>query len=449
MGQRARILTEIWGYRGWKVIDAYAESLTGERLDLVPPEGMRLGGRLVLRVERRWAARCSHCGAIVRRCHEHLPVRRWDDLPWAGRPAVIEYEPIRVDCERCGTRAVEMLAWADPYQRQSRRLQQHLALQAASMPVSHVAAMHALSWSTVRRAEGAALQRWADTRPPVPLRHAGVDEKWLGRRHQREEKFVTIASNVETGEPIWMGFGRDEATLTSWLTTLSVEQKAAIELFVMDMHAPFKKAVRSDPALAHAPVVHDPFHIMKRAGEAISEIRKDTFFRAGPDRRAVGRGSRWLVLRAWERSNDNHRRDLRIMFAFNHQLARAYQINETLREVLRAPDRESIERGLRHVLRRTQLRRHVHLRKLHDSLLRHWDQIVALGEHRPATGRVEALNNNWETLVRRGRGYRDLDYLLLKLRFMIACPLRTAADVERFLALGITPPPHRSARKAA
>jgi transposase len=69
-----------------------------------------------------------------------------------------------------------MVAWAEPYQRQTRRLQQHLALQAASVPVMHVAVMHGLSWSTVRRAEGAALARWDATRTKPPLKQVGLDE---------------------------------------------------------------------------------------------------------------------------------------------------------------------------------------------------------------------------------------------------------------------------------
>lgn len=52
------------------------------------------------------------------------------------------------------------------------------------MPVMHVAALHGLSWLTVRRAEERAIERWEATRPAVPLRHVGVDEKWLGRRHK-------------------------------------------------------------------------------------------------------------------------------------------------------------------------------------------------------------------------------------------------------------------------
>jgi transposase len=212
------------------------------------------------------------------------------------------------------------------------------------------------------------------------------------------------------------------------------------------MHRPFMNAIREHKALAHDAIVHDPFHVMKRAGEAITELRRQVFFRAGPELRAIGRGSRWLVLRAWERTSDQDRVQLRRLFALNGKLGRAYQVVEELRAVLHAPDRESMSDGLWHVLYRTEKRSNVPMRKLHDSLLEHFDEIVALGEHHPPTGRIEALNNNWETLVRRGRGYRNHDYLLRKLRFLCANPVHNRAGVRRFLALGITPPvPARAA----
>ena len=55
---------------------------------------------------------------------------------------------------------------------------------------------------------------------------------------------------------------------------------------------------------------------------------------------------------------------------------------------------------------------------------------------------------NWETLVRRARGYRDLDYLLRKLRFMVANPVRQQDGVRRFLALGL-PVPLNARKRAA
>jgi transposase len=430
-------LTQIWGFLGWKVTQVTFETPGG--IPVVPIRGLDLDRDVivVLHVERRWMGRCANCGARCRDCHERLQARRWADLPWAAHRVQIAYAPVRLACRRCGCRAVELLAWADPHQRQSRRLQQHLALQCASMPVVHVAAQHGLSWSTVHRAEVAALQRWAATRPEVPLREVGVDEKWLGRRNHRTERFVTIVSNLETGEPLWIGYGRREETLASWLALLTPAQKAGIRLFSMDMHEPFIQAIRHDPVLATVPITHDPFHVIKRAGEALDEVRRQVFFRAGPDMRQIGRGKRWLVLRAWERCTPQQQSSLRDLLGCNRQLARAYQLKEELREVLHAPDRPAMMAGFARILRRTQARQPAALRKLHDSLLNHLPSILALADLHPHTGRVEALNNNWEALVRRSRGHRNHDYLLLKLRFMCANPIHTTHDVKRFLALDI------------
>jgi transposase len=297
----------------------------------------------------------------------------------------------------------------------------------------------------VRRAELCAIERWERTTPQPALSMVGIDEKWLGRRHRRKEKFVTIVSDLSTGVPVWMGYGRGSATLKSWLDSLTAEQKAAVRLFATDMHEPFRKAIREDPALAHAAHVHDPFHVIKRAGEAVTELRRSVFFRADPELRAIGKGTRWLVLRSWKRQSDEQRARLRQLFRLNGKLARAYQLVEELRAVLRAPDGKSVYDGLWRILRRTERRDNVPMRKLHESLKEHLDQIVALGELRPPTGRIEALNNNWETLVRRGRGYRNHAYLLAKLRFITAHPVRNSAGIKRFLALGLPAPTAKAA----
>jgi transposase len=438
MSQRTRILTQIAGFRGWKVAEHRWESRDGAVIVPVGGYDVPADARLVLVLERRWAPRCAKCLAIGADCHEKLRARRWADLPASGHPVVLEYAPWRLSCTRCGARAVELLAWAEPYQRQSRRLQHHLALDAFSMPLSHVSTKWGLSWSTVRRAELDAIDRWDRTQPRVPLFMAGVDEKWLGRRHKRKEKYVTIVSNLEIGVPVWMGYGRDSATLKSFLDSLTPEQKAAIKLFAVDMHEPFKKAIRDDPALAHAAVVHDPFHIIKRAGEAVTELRRSVFFRAGPGLRAVGKGTRWLVLRAWERQSDEERLRLRQLFRLNGKLARASQLVEELRSVLKAPTEDEFQDGFQRILRRTRRRDNPAMRKLHESLAEHFEGIMALVELRPPTGRIEALNNNWETLVRRGRGYRNHAYLLKKLRFITANPIRNSTGIKRFLALGLS-----------
>lgn len=441
MGQRQQQLTQIAGFPGFRVEGSWFEDQRGERVTILPVQRVSFTCRLVLAMKRQWAPRCANCFAVCRsRGEEKTAVRRWFDLPWGTHPVVLQYVPKRVRCTRCDRRGVELLPWADPKQRQTRRFQQMVALDAFSMPLLHVATKYGISWHTVRRAETDAIARWQQTREPSPLRMVGIDEKWLGRRHKAEHKFVTIVSNLETGEPLWIGYGRDEATVAKWIATLSPETRAAIVLVACDMHRAFLNAIRAEPSLAHVLVVHDQFHIMKRAGEAITELRREVFFRAGAQTRAIGRGARWLVLRAWERTSQEDRARLRALFTLNGKLARAYQVVEEIRQALKAPDEDAIAAALHHVLLRTEKRANVPMRKLHDSIEAHFAEIIALGRHHPPTGRIEALNNNWEALVRRGRGYRDHAYLLAKLRFMTVNPVRTRDGLKRFAALGIDAP---------
>lgn len=438
MGQRSVSLARILGFDGWKVVDAYFERKDGTVVEPVGRFDVHRETRLVLCVAPRWLPRCSGCGAACHGVHEQsAEPRRWRDKPWGDHPVIIEYAPRRVKCRACDSHTTEMVAWADPQQRQSRRFQHQLAFECAAGPVSHVAERHDMSWAAVRRAEGHAIARWERTRPVAPLRHVGIDEKWLGRRHKREEKFVTIVSNLDTGEPLWIGYGRSKETLQAWLVTLSSEDKSRIELFAMDMHAPFAAAIDETEGFGHAVIAHDPFHIMKRVGEAIDEVRRSIFFRGGPEMRGVGRGKRWLLLRAWERNTEAQQAQVRLLLAWNGKLARAYHLKEQIRDLVRhAPSGDAMLAGLDAIYRRTCRSTLVPLRKLQASLEEHEAAIVALAEYRPATGRIEALNNNWEALVRRARGYRDHHYLLRKLRFAVANPLRSRGGRAAFMQLG-------------
>lgn len=437
MGRRSRILTEVLGFDGFHVTGAYFETEDGVRVEVEATLAVLRGTRLVLTLARRWAARCSSCGARCTRVHERCPLRRWQDLPWGEHNVVLEYAPVRVRCRACKSTPVELVAWAEVRQLQTRRLQQQIAIDAASAPLSRVAQRYGLSWGAVHRAEQAAIERWRTTRPAVPLIRLGIDEKWLGRRHHRDEKFVTIVSNLDTGEPIWIGYGRNKEVLAGFLAGLSPEQRQRLELVAVDMYGPFLAALREAEGLKHVVIVHDPFHVIKRVGEALDEARREVLFRGGEELRAVGRGTRWLFLRAWERLHVQQRDSLRSVLAGNGKLARAYEIKEQLRDlVLHAPDGHALADGLRAVLRRLRRSSLPPMRKLAEALDERLPELMLLADHRPPTGRIEALNNNWETLVRRGRGYRNHDYIASKLTFMIANPLRTLDGVRSFAALG-------------
>src|SRR4030095_7752917 len=129
--------------------------LAAFRVITVESDGESSDSRLTIRIERRGIRRypCSGCGRWVSRVRSTRE-RTWDDLPWAAHPVTLVYAQRRVRCRHCGIRT-ERSEFADPKARVTRRLRQQIGLDCQSMPTSHAAVRHGVSWSKARRAEAA------------------------------------------------------------------------------------------------------------------------------------------------------------------------------------------------------------------------------------------------------------------------------------------------------
>ena len=252
-------------------------------------EGLR--ARIRIRIERR-APRRYPCGGCGRRCSRVRDAkdRTWNDLPWAEHPVTLVYSLRRVRCRWCGIRA-EQVPFADPMARVTRRLRQQIGLDCQSMPTSHAAVRWRVSWGKARRAEKAFLGAWEAGRPKRRPRHLGADEIQRGKG----QKYWTVLSDLVHGEVIGLARDRTEDALKSLLLgQLDARQRSAVEAVCTDMHHPYVKAVTE--VLPHAAVVFDKFHVLQHAANALDEVRRQEFFRAGPVMRQYGRGKRWLLL---------------------------------------------------------------------------------------------------------------------------------------------------------
>jgi hypothetical protein len=133
------------------------------------------------------------------------------DLPcFEFRTTVVEL--YRVRCPDCGvqTEKVPQLPSKAPF---SKRFEEAVGLACESAAVRRVARQFGLSSSTVRAMDLRYLRRWAEGRRKPALRQMGVDEIYLGKK----QKFLTVVSNLETGEPLWFGRERKKQGPFVWL----------------------------------------------------------------------------------------------------------------------------------------------------------------------------------------------------------------------------------------
>ena len=350
MGSR-RNCTWILGLSGFRVMRIEGEEETHSRLQI--------------HVERRGrcypCGGCGRCTARVRSSKE----RTWDDLPWAAHPVTLVYQQRRVICRRCGIRT-ERVDFADAKARVTRRLRQQIGVDCQSMPTSHAAVRHGVSWGKARRAEKAFLAGWDERRPKRQPRHIGLDEIQRGKG----QRFWTVLSDVVHGEVMGLRQDRSEGTATALLTEdLTARQRAAIAAVCTDMYRPYLNAVGE--VLKQAEVVFDKFHVLQHASAALDEVRRQEFFRAGAVMREHGRGKRWLLLRRWKTVRGSKRRELEALFAANRRLFKAYVLREQLDRLWTYKTRRGVLDFLLAWIRALRWQRLPEMERLGDFLFKH------------------------------------------------------------------------------
>jgi transposase len=291
----------------------------------------------------------------------------------------------------------------------SKDFEDAVGLACESAAARQVARQFKLAAGTVRAIDQRYLERWAKSRKKPVLRQMGVDEIYLGKT----QKFLTVVSNLESGEPLWFGKDRKEETLDEFFgEELTAMQRGRITAACVDMWEPFTVSI-----LKWAPqcrIVFDKFHVMQHANKAVDEVRRAEFFRKGGRMRGLVKGKRWLLLTRWVNLDAKKRQLLNELFRLNRKMMKAYLLKESLDRLWTYRYEGAALRYLHQWIDQLRWQRLEPFKKLAEMLLRHQEGLLNYCRVPVRFGVVEAVNSNIKALLRRGRGYKNLRYLLLK-----------------------------------
>jgi transposase len=354
---------------------------------------------------------CSGCGRRLHQVHD-LREREIRDLPWSVYSATVVVEVHRVRCPECGVRVekIEQLPSKAPF---SKRFEEIVGEACESAAASQVARRFRLPETTVRAIDLRYLERWDQRRRKPALKQMGVDEIYRGKN----DKFLTVVSNLKTGEPLWFGKERRQETLDEYFKTqLSWGQRRRIESACVDMWEPFRLSIETWAPRRR--IVYDKFHIIQHANDAVDEVRRAEFFRKGRKMRDVIKGKKWLLLSRWKNLAKNQRGILNSVFHLNRRVFKAYLLKESLEQLWNYRYEGAMLNYLQKWMDQLRWQRLPSFQKLAETLLNHLDGILSYCRTPVRFGVVEAINGNIRMLINRGRGYQNMRYLLLKARRM-------------------------------
>ena len=356
---------------------------------------------------------CSGCGRKFDDAYDSNE-RAVRDLPWSAFQTTVHIEVYRVKCADCGVRIekVPLLPSKAPF---SKRFEDAVGEACESASARQVARRFRLAESTVRSIDLRYLERWAGSRRRPALHQMGVDEIYMGKKG----KFLTVVCNLETAEPLWFGRERKKETLNDFLgEELSGRQRRGIEAVCVDMWKPYRLSI--EQWLPQCRIVYDKFHVMQHANRAVDEVRRAEFFRQGKRMRELVKGKRWLLLSRWVNLTGGKRQELNQLFALNRKMLKAYLLKESLDRLWTYHYEGAMLNYLERWIDQLRWQRLEPFQNLAKMLLEHLDGILNYCRTKVRLGVVEAVNGNIKSLLRRGRGYQNLRYLLLKAQRMAA-----------------------------
>jgi len=326
----------------------------------------------------------------------------------------LEFEVRRVQCRRCGTVKRERLDWLGDNPLYTKRFSFFVGRRCRVSTVKEVAEELHLDWHTVKELDKQYMQEQL-RRAGVPSpRVIGIDEIAIGQGHQ----YRIVVSDLERGRPIWFGGqDRSEESLDAFFTWLGPKKCGKIRLAVMDMWKAFRNSTLKKGNAPQATILYDKFHVLRNLSEAMDKVRKREYARlAGHDRRFI-KGQRYTLLSHWVNLSLEGKKSLRLLFKANKRLNIAYLLKESFGQLwdykLPLWARRFFD-NWRNALKWRRLQPFEKFAKMVD---KHWAGIEAYcyPENKVALGFVEGLNNKIRVIQRRAYGFRDEEYLRLKI----------------------------------
>jgi transposase len=306
----------------------------------------------------------------------------------------------------------ETLTWLARSARFTQRYEDQIGRLCREMTVSRAAELNNLSWGQVWRMEKNYMRRLLEQHPPAQkLRAIGVDEISIHKGH----RYIIVVADLDQKRPIWLGGeGRTEKDMDLFFNEMGAERYASIELAVMDMWKPFRKAT-----LNHAPqaqIVYDKFHILQHLADALDQVRRSEYKRVNDKERRFIKGQRYTLLSNKANLDIEGRRALELLLKANKRLHKAYLLKESFGQLWDYNHPAWARKFFESWKSQLRWQRLEPFEKFAQMIERHWEGIISYcrPDHKVSLGFMEGLNNKIRVIQRRAYGIKDQQYLMLK-----------------------------------
>lgn len=241
----------------------------------------------------------------------------------------------------------------------------------------------------------------------VPTR-ISIDEISRKKGH----RYATIISAPDNRKILDVVKGRKSADLVPFFKEKGKKWCDRIELASMDAWKAFRGVVTRH--CKNAEICFDHFHLAQHFSKAIDKLRVQEARKASTKNKEVYHGTRWLLLRNPENLKEEQKPVLERLLSLNKKLFTAYVLRDRFREIFNGL---TAHRLIRLTLWKEEARSaKIGLISEFLNKIERWEPFIRNSlRHDYSNAFAEGLNNKVRVIQRMAYGYKDFDYLRLKI----------------------------------
>ena len=164
-----------------------------------------------------------------------------------------------------------------------------------------------------------------------------------------------------------------------------------------------------------AQIIYDKFHVMRQLNEALNTVRKAELGRALGRFKKTLSGKKFVLLKRQARVRGRAREALDAILAASPKLLKAHLLKESFGRLWDFTYAGCARRFWENWKAQLKWQRMPAYRKFVKLVENHWDGILAFCDKKVSLGYIESANLKARNVIRRAYGYRDKEYMKLKI----------------------------------
>jgi len=272
-----------------------------------------------------------------------------------------------------------------------------------------VARIFGISKHTVYRLDKAGIKEELARQEPIEPSMLSIDEISRKKGH----RYATIISAPNERKIVDVIKDRKKIALKAFFKSKGKKWCSRIKVVTMDAWKAFRTSVSEH---CHKAVIcFDHFHLAQHFSKAIDKIRNQEARKASGKDKHVYKGKRWLLLRKPENLDQDQKKELDSLLDLNKNIALLYILRDEFRQIFSGFSPMSRLIRLALWLKKCGT---LHLKPLTDfvkMIRRQLPYVKNSLRKNVSNGFAEGLNNKIRVIQRMAYGYKEIEYLRLKI----------------------------------